>query len=55
MNQINSVDDEIYIFGDFNKNLFLNDFYILEKNNILTASQFQVMLKATMNFAHFLD
>ena len=31
MNKINSVDNEIYILGDFNINLFLNDSYILEK------------------------
>ena len=31
MNKINSVDNEIYILGDFNINLFLNGSYILEK------------------------
>ena len=31
MNKINSVDNEIYILGDFNINLFLNDTNILEK------------------------
>ena len=34
MSKINSVDNEIYILGDFNMNLFLNDSYVLEKNNI---------------------
>ena len=34
MSKINSVDNEIYILGDFNINLFLNDAYVLEKNNI---------------------
>ena len=28
MNKINSVDNEIYILGDFNINLFLNDSYV---------------------------
>ena len=54
MNKINSVDNEIYILGDFNVNLFLNDSYVLEKYNILKiASQFQMMLTATINFVHF--
>ena len=35
MNKINSADNKIYILGDFNTNLFLNDSYILEKKNIL--------------------
>ena len=37
MNKINSVDNEIYILGDFNINSFLNDSYILEKKNILNS------------------
>ena len=32
INKINSVDDEIYILGDFNINLFLKDSYFLVKN-----------------------
>ena len=35
MNKTNSLDNEIYILGNFNINLFLNDSYILEKKNIL--------------------
>ena len=35
MNKINSVDNEIYILGDFNINLSLNDSYILEKKECL--------------------
>ena len=31
MNKIKSVDNEIYILGDFNVNLFLKDSYVLEK------------------------
>ena len=27
MNKINAVDNEIYIFGDFSINLFLNDLF----------------------------
>ena len=55
MNKINPVDDKICIPGDININLFLNDSYTLEKRVYLIASQFQVMLKATMNFLHFLN
>ena len=32
MNKINSVDNEIYILGDFNINLLLNDSYVLGKS-----------------------
>ena len=53
MNNINPVGDKICIPGDININLFLNDSYILEKRVYSIASQFQVMLKATMNFLHF--
>ena len=53
MNKINSVDNSIYILGDFN--LFLNDSYILKKIISWAAGSFQVMLKATMKFVHFLD
>ena len=35
MNKINSVNNEIYILGDFNISLHINDSYILAKKNIL--------------------
>ena len=35
MNKIISVDNEIYILDDFHINLFLNNSYVLQKNNIL--------------------
>ena len=35
MNKINSVDNEIYILGDFNINLFLNDSYVWKKKKNL--------------------
>ena len=31
MNKIDSVNNEIYILGDFNINLYINDSYILAK------------------------
>ena len=37
MNKINSVNNEIYILGDLNINLFLNDSFVLENNNILKS------------------
>ena len=44
------------ILGDTNMNLFLNDSFILKKKRLSwTVSQFQVMLKGTMNFVHFSD
>ena len=35
MNKTDSVNNEIYILGDFNINLHLNDSYILEKKKNL--------------------
>ena len=35
MNKINSVDNEIYILGDFNINSFVSDSYILKKKEYL--------------------
>ena len=35
MNKIDSINNETYIFGDFNINLYLNDSYILTRKNIL--------------------
>ena len=55
MNKNNPIDNEIYILGDFHINLFLTDSYVLEKIISKTASQFQMILKATMSFVHFLD
>ena len=55
MNKIDSVNNEIYILGDFNINLHLNDSYILAKKNILNNNSVPiVMLKATMNFVNIL-
>ena len=43
MNKIISVDNEIYILGDFNVNLFLNNSYIFFGGGRISsiASQFQ--------------
>ena len=53
MNKINSVDDEIYILGDFSINLFLNDCYILEKKNILNCKSVPSDVKSYHEFCTF--
>ena len=53
MNKINSVDIEIYILGDFNINLFLNDFYNLEKKNILNSKSISSDAKSYHEFCTF--
>ena len=53
MNKINSVDNEIYILGDFNINLFLNDSYVLEKNNILNSKSIPNDVKSYHEFCTF--
>ena len=52
-NNINSVDNEIYILGDFNINLFLNDSYVLEKNNILNSKSIPNDVKSYHEFCTF--
>ena len=53
MNKINSVDNEIYILGDFNINLFLNDVYDFEKKNILNSKSFPRDIKSCREFCTF--
>ena len=53
MNKINSVDNEIYILGDFNINFFLNDCYVLEKNNILNSKSILNDVKSYHEFCTF--
>ena len=53
MNKINSVDNEIYILGDFNINLFLNDSYILEKKNILNSKSIPSDVKSYHEFCTY--
>ena len=54
MIKINSVDNEIYILGDFNINLFLNVSYVLEKNNILNSKPIPNDVKSYHEFRTFL-
>ena len=53
MNKINSVDNEIYILGDFHINFFLNDSYILEKKNILKSKSITSDVKSYLEFCTF--
>ena len=53
MNKINSVDNEIYILGDFNINLLVNDSYILEKNNISNSKSIPSDVKSYHEFCTF--
>ena len=53
MKKINSVDDEIFILGDFKINLFLNDFYTLEKKNILNSKSIPSYVKNYHEFCTF--
>ena len=50
MNKINSVNNEIYNLGDFNINLFLNDPYVLEKNNVLNSKSIPSDVKSYHEF-----
>ena len=53
MNKMNSVDNEIYILGDFNINLFLNGSYILEKKNILNSKSIPSDVKSYHEFCTY--
>ena len=53
MKKINSVDDEIYILGNFSINFFLNDFHILEKKNILNSKSIPSYVKSYHEFCAF--
>ena len=53
MNKIDLVDNEIYILGDFNINLFLNDSYNLEKKNILNSKSIPSDFKSYHEFCTF--
>ena len=54
INKINSADNKIYIVGDFNINLFLNNSYILEKKNILNSKSNPRDVKSYNEFCTFL-
>ena len=53
MNKVKSVDNEIYIRGNFNINLFLNHFCVLEKNNILNSKSIPNDVKSYHEFCTF--
>ena len=53
MNKIDSANNEIYIFGDFNVNLYMNDSYILAKRNILNNKSVPSDDKSYQEFCTF--
>ena len=55
MNKIDSISNEIYIFGSFNINLFLNDSYIFSKKVFKLTNRFPVSSKATFTFVLFFN
>ena len=50
--KLDTNNNEIYVLGDFIINLYLNNSYIFQKNNLLEANRFLVTSKNTMNFIH---
>ena len=55
LNKIDSVNNEIYIIGDFNINLYINDSYILAKKNILNNKSVPSDVKSYQEFCTFLE
>ena len=53
INKIDSVNNEIYILGDFNINLYINDSYILAKKNILNNKSVPSDVKSYQEFCTF--
>ena len=53
LNKIKSVDNEIYILGEFKINLFLNDSYVLGKKDILNSKLIPGDVKSYHEFFTF--
>ena len=53
MNKIDSVNNEIYILGDFNINLCINDSYVLAKKNVLNNKSVPSDVKSYLEFCTF--
>ena len=53
MNKTDSVNNEIYILGDFNINLYLNDSYFLNKQTILSSKSIPIDVKSYHEFCTF--
>ena len=53
MNKIDSINNEIYILGDFNINLYINDSYILAKKNILNNKSVPSNVKSYQELCTF--
>ena len=50
MNIIDLVNNQIYILGDFNINLYLNDSYILDRKKILSTKSIPNDVKSYHEF-----
>ena len=55
MNKIDSISNEIYIFGSFNINLFLNDSYIFSEKSILINKSIPSVVKSYFDFCTFFN
>ena len=53
MNKIDSISNEIYILGDFNINLFLNDSYIFSQKSMLNSKSIPCDVKSYYEFCTF--
>ena len=53
MNKIDSVNNKIYILGDFKINLYINDSYILAKKNVLNNKSVPSDVKSYQGFCIF--
>ena len=53
MNKIDSISNEIYIFGDFNINLCLNNSYIFSKKSMLNNKPIPSFVKSCYGFCNF--
>ena len=51
--KIDSINNEIYILGDFNVNLYLKDSYFLDRNNILSSKLIPGDVKSYHEFCTF--
>ena len=53
--KIDSINNEIYILGDFNVNFYLKDSYFLDKNDILSSKLIPSNVKSYHEFCTFLS
>ena len=54
LSKLDTNNDEIYKRGDFNINLYLNNSYIFQKNDLLQSQSVTSDIKNTMNSVQYL-